>query len=302
MGDGCGGSAEDREVSNLVSVIVSSFNRPRLIRNALDSIVSQDWPTEIIVADDWSNRETSDVLGEYVEKHRVTIVRPGTVPTDEERQFGSRCAIAINAALPLVTGAFVCFLPDDDMMPPGSIAARAQFLVNHPEVNVVLGRLESCMSPSPQAGIHWMGFIPEGFSAAFTSDGSPGFMGRNFEVCTHDRNGFWPSKPVARIANRADHSQVMVRVPCDHAKLPRWPECRTVELCGDLGRAVGEMRLDAPSYPTNARFGEVFDCPDAGWFYRLERHGFGPFHGVDAVAVVKRYHARHHRTNPAERE
>ena len=275
----------------LVSIVVSSYNRPKLIRDAIDSVLAQTWPQDrlqILVCDDWSNIETSRVIGDYIEtRSNIAMVRPASVPTDAERQYGSRCAIAINAAMPLVRGEFVAFLPDDDLAAPRSIESRARYLMEHPDCNVVVGRLEACKAETPIAGFHWMGELAafyDNSAGCVMSHSQYGDHAPSLLYCEHDRNGWWPKDgPVARIANKADHSMPMVRVQPHGADcgcgihLPRWPESTLVN-------------------------GERFDCPDAAWFAMLENGGFGPFHGIDEIAVIKRYHSRHHRTDPSKRE
>ena len=134
-----------------VSVVVSSYNRPRLIRDAIDSILEQEGMDglEIIVADDWSDAGTLRVLSEYTQRAanagvKLWVIAVGSAPpTNQERQFGGRCAMGINAAAFHVPhhhagGQFLAYLPDDDWLPQGSLASRAQYLIDHPEVELVL--------------------------------------------------------------------------------------------------------------------------------------------------------------------
>src|SRR3990167_1878185 len=238
-----------------VTVIVSSYNRPRLIRDALDSIVDQvGVSVEVIVADDHSNQETQRVLSQY----NVRVVQPAGGPPDKaERQHGQRCAVAINAALPQARGKYLAFLPDDDFLLPNSLMCRAAFLDANDEAWVVYGRLESCtaIAVAPVARIHW--------GTLFV--GSP-----TSHACCHDRKSFFTSEPLARAANRVDHGMIMVRrMP----HLPEWPEY-----------ATGERRLEDDGFceveEREFANGEWFDCPDAGWLFRLELQGFGPFFSV----------------------
>lgn len=292
-----------------VSLIVSSFNRPRLIRDALDSAFDQGGiDLNLVVADDWSDEEVYRVLTDYeldADRREIDfhVVRPGTEPpTMAERQYGQRCAVAINAALRVATGEFVAFVCDDDWLSgPDSLACRARFLVEHPEANVVYGRVEACtlLGGAVRQGRHAMML---GAARIRFGDG-----GDESYTCEHNREGFWSAEPVVRIANKADHNMVMVRRV---EKLPEWPMSVTTEML-ELGRAVGEHHANPPQlriYPdltcghNQFEKGESFDCPDAGWFYRLELAGLGPFYSVPDVVVVKRYTRNGHRTDPAVRE
>lgn len=250
---------------SLVTVICSSYNRPKLIRDALDSILEQAWPhVQCIVADDWSNDETLNVIENYSDRFfarwgiALRIEQPEDEPGPHERQWGFRCAHAINAALPHVRGDYLAFLPDDDFLAGNdSLGVRARFLDEHPEVNAVYGHLQSCVSLTGEPGI--------GRHTASRE-----------RLCRHDGNSWWQAEPVARIANHADHGMPMVRV---RNPLPAWPE----------------MEME--------HHNEAFRCPDAAWFYVLEARGFGPFHSVKETVVVKRYGHRYgHRSDPTRRE
>lgn len=197
----------------LVSVVVSSYNRPRLIRDAIDSVLAQTWQNvQIIIADDWSNGETTAVLQEYEDREsRVygAFCPLSGRPTAHERQFGQRTSVCINAVMKFVQGDFVAYLPDDDVIPANSIEVRARYLMKHPEANCVYGRLRACISDIPVAGIHWEATAQ----------------------CRHDDTCFWSLIPISSAANRVDHGQFFVRrIPT----LPIWPEHRAPEFdCDD---------------------------------------------------------------------
>lgn len=310
----------------LVTVLLNSYNRPRLIRDALDSILAQTWPNiQLIICDDYSNAETLAVIESYrsclqdwpekpahyrgwckCEEGMFGVVKPPKEPTSHERQYGQRCSVCINAGMRYATGDFVCFLPDDDFLTPRSIELRAQYLVNNPEVNAVYGRLEACHASKPVPEIHWMGpstawVAKDGYGVGqfgmisnYTFGTGTGFP------CVHDRYGFWSAEPIARAANKVDHGMMMVRrVP----NLPEWPEYRTAIL--DLtpeGDDVYEIPASDEVILSGGSTCTDLDCPDAGFFFRCELAGLGPFHSVDEVVVVKRYHEMHHRTDPSRRE
>lgn len=267
----------------LTSIVLSSYNRPRLIQDALDSVLAQTWPNiEIVVADDHSD---DPILVSYLDNlchfydervvqrggitigylRPIRVVRPPTVPSAAERQYGQRCAICINEAMRYVTGEFVAFLPDDDGLPPRSVEVRARYLMQHPEVNVVYGRLEACHAVRPSEGIH---FAPSDQEQPIVREFPDGRVFR----CVHDRNGFWSEKPLAAIENRVDHSMFMVRRV---DSLPEWP--------ADVDKGA-------------------YDCDDARFLMACRIAGLGPFHSIPDVVTVKRYHSMGHRTDPQKRE
>ncbi len=96
----------------LVSVVVPTYNRAKLLVDALDSIVSQDYrPLEIIVVDDGSTDETPDVLERWGVAHErdtelvfITIF--------QSNQGGN---VARNRGIAAVNGTYIGFLDSDDL-------------------------------------------------------------------------------------------------------------------------------------------------------------------------------------------
>ena len=271
----------------LVTVVLSSYDRPTLIRDAIDSVLKQNWPEiQLLIADDWSDQPVMKVLEEYTDRiHKRTrhsmIVQPPDKPSPQERQYGQRCAECINAAMAYAEGEFVCFLPDDDMLFPRSIAVRAQYLIDNPLVNVVVGRLEACKPVNCMSvGLHFPN-VSIGQELLYLN-------GPN-QACIHDRNGFWSEKPLGAIENLVDHSMPMVRRCPKGLTLPPWPT--------RPWPVMREAIEDARSWGL-----DMHDCPDSNWFMALRVAGFGPFHFIDEMVTMKRYTRYGHRTGPTRRE
>ena len=114
----------------LVSVVVPTYNRRDVIAVALESVLSQDWPNlEIVVLDDGSTDGTAEHLCEtYGERVRVVT----------QRNAGP--SAARNAGFRASSGAFLTSLDSDDLMLPGSVRARAQALMAHPDFHIAYGR------------------------------------------------------------------------------------------------------------------------------------------------------------------
>ena len=88
----------------LFSTIVPVYNRPKLVRAALDSVlVQKDDDQEIIVVDDGSTDNTPDVLADYGGK--ITVLR------QEHRGPGA----ARNLALQHATGQYIAMVDSDDL-------------------------------------------------------------------------------------------------------------------------------------------------------------------------------------------
>lgn len=111
--------------SPLISVIVCSFNRPEMLRRALESVLLQDWRDyEVIVVDDGSDPPVE--LGpEY--QHRVRLIRT------EHEGVGAARAEGLNAA----RGDFTAYLDDDDTWKPDHLSTLYQYLIDNPDVDLV---------------------------------------------------------------------------------------------------------------------------------------------------------------------
>lgn len=110
----------------LVSVIMPAYNTARYIREAIDSVLDQDYPSkELIVIDDGSTDGTLEVLRSYGD--RITLI--------EQRNQGS--AVARNAGLAAARGECIAFLDSDDIWLPGKLRLQVDHLRRHPDIGMV---------------------------------------------------------------------------------------------------------------------------------------------------------------------
>lgn len=94
-----------------VSVVVPTYNRAHSVGAALDSILTQiPPPDEVIVVDDGSTDNTSEVLAAYGD--RLIVLR----------QENAGAAAARNAGIRRAAGEWVAFLDSDDVWLPGRMA------------------------------------------------------------------------------------------------------------------------------------------------------------------------------------
>ncbi|MDX9818626.1 MAG: glycosyltransferase [Desulfococcus multivorans] len=102
--------------SPLISVIIPTHNRAWILRDAIDSVLSQkDCTFELIVVDDGSTDDTPELLRSY--GNRLTAIRQENRGVSAARNLGIRNA----------TGRFIAFLDSDDYWLPGKLAAQAAF-------------------------------------------------------------------------------------------------------------------------------------------------------------------------------
>ena len=133
--------AEDK----CVTVIVPAFNRAGYIRETVNSVLCQDYPSiELIVVDDGSSDGTYEILLEYASLDKLKLL---THPGRENKGQSA----ALNLGLGAASGEFIAILDSDDMFLPGKISAQVNYLDSHPEVGLVYG-----MGEGVDGSGHWI--------------------------------------------------------------------------------------------------------------------------------------------------
>ena len=109
----------------LFSIILPTFNRARMARTAIETVLYQtcgDW--ECFVIDDGSTDGTQDMLRAYAGDPRIRIV---TAPVNQGMN-ASR-----NRAIGEVSGRYITFLDSDDLWLPERLSSFQQLLERRPE-------------------------------------------------------------------------------------------------------------------------------------------------------------------------
>lgn len=96
----------------LVSVVMPAYNSRKYIRQAVDSVYSQQVPLELIVVDDCSDDDTARELEDY-------LVRPDFHYVRNEGNQGA--AASRNRGVSLARGKYVAFLDSDDWWGQGKL-------------------------------------------------------------------------------------------------------------------------------------------------------------------------------------
>ncbi len=105
----------------LVSVIIPTFNRGWILREAIDSVLDQDYQNvELIVVDDGSTDDTPAILSAYGEK--IVVLRQQNAGVSAARNSGIRAA----------TGHLISFLDSDDLWLPQKLSCQVDFFCTHP--------------------------------------------------------------------------------------------------------------------------------------------------------------------------
>jgi glycosyltransferase involved in cell wall biosynthesis len=115
-----------------VSVVVPTYNRARLIGEAIESVRAQTYPRfEIVVIDDGSTDDTEARI-RAIQDPRIRYVG----------QANAGVAAARNLGVKLSRASIVSFLDSDDLWKPGKLAVEVAFLERHPEVQAVFSDAE----------------------------------------------------------------------------------------------------------------------------------------------------------------
>jgi len=106
----------------LVSVILPTFNRAWTLKDAIDSVLSQDYPhIELIVIDDGSKDNTQELLEVY--ENEITVLK----------QKNRGVSAARNAGIKNSTGEFIALLDSDDAWDKRKISCQVEFFRHNPK-------------------------------------------------------------------------------------------------------------------------------------------------------------------------
>ena len=117
----------------LVSIITPSFNQSAFLRQALLSVLQQDYDeTEYIVVDGGSTDGSVEIIKEYADRLAWWV---------SEKDSGQ--AEAINKGLAHAHGEIVAWLNSDDFYLPGAITAAVRALATHPSTVLAYANMQA---------------------------------------------------------------------------------------------------------------------------------------------------------------
>lgn len=109
----------------LVSVILPTYNRAWTLKEAVDSVLAQDYPhIELIVIDDGSRDHTKELLAPY--KEQLTIL------TQENQGVSA----ARNRGIKKSSGSLIALLDSDDAWDKRKISCQVEFFLTHPDAMI----------------------------------------------------------------------------------------------------------------------------------------------------------------------
>ena len=105
-----------------ISVIIPTYNRAGMLKEAIDSVLAQDYSDfELIVVDDGSTDETPQILNGYGGKIK-RICQPN-----------KGVSAARNRGIAAASGEFMAFLDSDDLWLPDKLTIQSEFLRSTPD-------------------------------------------------------------------------------------------------------------------------------------------------------------------------
>lgn len=102
-----------------VSVVIPAYNSSRTIGAAVDSVLAQSIPVEIIIVDDCSEDNLVHALEKYKDDDRVSVFV-------NEKNLG--VAASRNRGVELASCRYVAFLDSDDMWKPGKLEKQLELV------------------------------------------------------------------------------------------------------------------------------------------------------------------------------
>jgi glycosyltransferase involved in cell wall biosynthesis len=249
----------------LFSVIIPTYNRPQLLRAALESVFAQTFTDyEVIAVDDGSTDETEQVLRSYGQQLRFF------------RQENSGPGAARNLGMTQARGDYVAFLDSDDIWFRWTLAVFADLILPYNSPTIIAGHLVEFRDVTELSAISEKPPRAEVFVDYFAASRAGYFIGAGMSVLQREellKSGGYTEQPI----NAEDHDLIL-----------------------RLGTAAGFIQvLDPPTLGWRRHFAAAtaddrrsFD----GIRYLVEQERRGAYPGGDARARQRReiitYHAR----------
>src|SRR5258708_19705620 len=124
-----------------VSVLIDTYNHERFIEEAIQSVLSQDFPAserEILVVDDGSTDRTPEILRKFASQIRIL------------RKPNGGQASAFNLGIPQCRGEIVAFLDGDDWWAPKKLSSVLEAFPSHPPTGLIVHSITQVLQRAPQ--------------------------------------------------------------------------------------------------------------------------------------------------------
>jgi glycosyltransferase involved in cell wall biosynthesis len=124
-----------------ISVLIPTYNCAQYIKEAIDSVLAQNYPNlEIIVVDDGSTDDTQNVVERIVGALRATPLRN---PIKYFYKENGGIAATRNFLLSKASGEYLAWIDADDYWLPGKLHAQMTYMEEHPDCEIVFTKFEN---------------------------------------------------------------------------------------------------------------------------------------------------------------
>lgn len=138
-----------REITQLITVVIPVYNREKLVVRTLDSISNQIvLPSQIIVVDNNSSDDTIEAVKQWGASHPEVSLRIAIETTPG-------AAAARQHGLNLVTTPYTLFFDSDDRMLPEHIQCVADAIRNNPEADVITWKCQRILPSGKRKTLHY---------------------------------------------------------------------------------------------------------------------------------------------------
>ncbi len=110
-----------------VSIIVTTYNRKKILSRALESILKQSYKNyEVIIVDDGSTDESEKIIFSYLKKY---------TNFKYIRHSNRKNPLSVNSGLSLSTGQYITLLDSDDEYKKHHLSSRVDFMKKNPNID-----------------------------------------------------------------------------------------------------------------------------------------------------------------------
>lgn len=117
----------------IVSVIIPTHNRSKLLLRAVKSVLAQSYSSfEIIIVDDASDDDTAQVI----QDNFLPLIKSEKIRYFRNEKVKER-SISRNLGMEKASGKYICLLDDDDIFLPNHLQILISYLDKHHDINCV---------------------------------------------------------------------------------------------------------------------------------------------------------------------
>lgn len=110
-------------MSDLVSIIMPSYNTENFIDEAINSVLNQTYKNwELIIVDDASTDSTDEVVEKFLNDRRIHYIK-------NKENYGA--AVSRNFAIKQAKGKWIAFLDSDDIWLPQKLERQINFMIKN---------------------------------------------------------------------------------------------------------------------------------------------------------------------------